>query len=507
MLKLDLSTDSDSDAEFQPLLRLRDDKSIHGSIEFIDKPDLLPQPPQHSPPPLDLLDTLPFSPTADTPPLLPCPCCQAQQSTFYCSDCVTSSASFYRAQLPGRSEEEEELSFSQRQDRLSQSLGRGRALRGRIAPRLEAGTQGVRGYQELARLEVKLRAQRQAIRVETERAREGRNRLRQLAARNSRREEQLAETSKQNFAEFLQECEERCSASRTKLSRRYEELTQARKQSLQEIHADCFPIHKVLAPTPVPGSQSVQLPSRTDLAGSPARSQELVWLGQGGEKYSILDCCLPPASVYVPKFCQQQREGAVSNSFDSSRPSTSELARIGILAALCYTAQLVRTVAFILDILLPDPISLSAFSLADTAIDCGELGRIAAQLENNIVYLAASQAVPSDLLLQGHTLENLLTLLNRKNPKLGQSAAFAPYPELSVREGQLLGTEAATPEEIVRGVSVGSETDSDWEDLEKSVALSGSCEGLDMAASVQQSQDSSRSRLLSFFWRSPDPDK
>ena len=459
MLRLDYSSGSDSDGEFQPLLRLLERNPSQTSIEFIEDSCALSRP--HTPNPTDPIHT-------NRPTFHPCPCCQVNQSSFYCPDCIASCFSPQGgAALP------------QRQEALSLSLQRGRELRERIRPRLEREAGLLMDQQELVRLQVRLRAQRRAVEQESERVRVGRNRLRQLIGRNARRNSQLTDASKQSFSEYIQECEERCSASRARLSRLSEELTQIRRLCLQEVQTECFLIRKLAAVTP-------------ETAVSPLTKQDYVWIDPGGERYSILDSCLPAASVYVPKLC----------SLTADPSQSREAARIAILAGLSHSAQLLQNIAYILDTLLIEQVSFHTFNIPDTSANSSQLCTATTLLENSVVYLAAAQGVPSDLLLKGHALENLLTLLNPRNPRLGQRHPFSPYPDLFLREGQLIGTELSSPVEGARGVSNASDSDSDWEDLEKSISLSYSCEGEASRADV------TRSRFLSFFWRSTtDTDK
>ena len=464
MLRLDYASGSDSDGEFQPLLRLLERNPSHTSLEFIEDSYAL------SPNPTHPTDT-------NRPTFHPCPCCQVNQSNFYCPDCIASCFS------PAGPE-----SLPQRLAALSLSLQRGRDLRERIRPRLERETDRQQQQQLLIRLQVTLRAQRRALAQESERVRVGRNRLRQLSSRNSRRESQLTEAAKQSFSEYIQECEERCSASRGRLSRLSEELTQIRRVSLQEVQTHCFLIRKLAAAARAPAP-----------AASPR--QDYVWVDPGGERYAILDSCLPPASNYVPKLCSPPLEPSLSN----------ETARTTTLAALSHAAQLLQNIACILDTLLAEQVSFHTFNRADTDSSSAQLCSAATLLENSIVYLSASQGVPPDLLLKGHALENLLTLLNPRNPRLGQRHAFSPYPDLFLRETQLTGSDLSPGEGPVRSraVSTASDSDSDWEDLEKSVSLSYSCEREGGTPESEASRsDVTRSRFLSFFWRSAtDADK
>ncbi|KAI6662045.1 hypothetical protein LOD99_9632 [Oopsacas minuta] len=499
MLRLDCTSGSDSDGEFQPLLRLLERHPSHSSIEFIDNTESL----SHHIVPIERL-TPPSTPS-DSPQdktLLglstyhPCPCCQVNQSSFYCPDCINSC--FYH---PYTSSSSDGHDLSHRQETLALSLKRGQDLRKRIRPYLEEHTSRMLAYQDVIRLQARLRAQRRAVELESDRVRVGKNRLKQLMGRNTRREEQLGEASRASFVDYIQECEERCTTSRNKLERMSDQLTSTRRLCLQEIQSDCFLIQKLTNLSTIPGSHSaMQLESPV----SPINKQDFVWIEPGGEKYSILDCCLPPASLYVPKLCSHS---VVSSSLDVSRLICSESARTATLAALSHAAQLVQTIAFILDILLTDRLSFSTFNIPDTGADSSQLCSAASHLENDVVYLAATQGVPQDLLLKGHALENLLTLLNRRNPRLGQRLAFYPYPELFVRESQLLGTDLTSPvggETRLRSLSNASDSDSDWEDLEKSINLSESCEGVaELTQSEREQQEnSSRSRFLSFFFRS-----
>ena len=448
MLRLDYTSGSDSDGEFQPLLGRNNSNT---SMEFLEDSYATSRP-------LSPCPTLPADTTRPT--FHPCPCCQVNQSTFYCPDCITSCFSSQSGE-----------SLSQKLHALSLSMQRGRDLRERIRPRLERDS----GQQQLVRLQVRLRALRLAVSQESEGIRVGRNRLRQLSSRNRRRDTQLLEAGKQSFSEYLQECEERCSACRARLARLSEELTQRRRVCLQEVQINCFLIRKLTA-----------APQQT--AVSPLTRQDYVWVDPG-ERYSILDSCLPPASIYVSRLCSQTLDVSLS----------SETARISTLAALSHSAQLLQNITSILDTLLPDQISFHTFNIADTNVNSAQLCSASTLLENSVVYLAAAQGVPPDLLLKGHALENLLTLLNPRNPLLGQTRPFVPFPDLFLRETQLIGTELSSSVEGAsrsRRVSNASDSDSDWEDLEKSISLSYSCEGETARSDV------TRSRFLSFFWRS-----
>lgn len=497
MLRLEYGSGSDSDGEFQPLLRMLERHPSHSSIEFIEKSDSLPR---HS----DRLEHLTPSPTPSSPQHTntvvslpayhPCPCCQVNQSNFYCPDCIISG--FYLSHTSNPSPNRSDL--SQRQEYLTQSMKRGQDLRDRIRPLLEQHRDRMLAYQELTCLQTRLRAQRRAVESESERVRVDRNRLKQLIARNTKRKEQLAEASRGSFSEYIQECEERCTTSRNRLARMSEQLMNTRRLCLQEIQSDCFLIQKTTSLSPIPGcSQSANQRNKHDF----------VMVDPGSEKYSILDCYLPPAFLYVPKLCSHTDTDTTS-SLDMSRSLCSESERTATLAALSHSAHLIQTIAFILDILLPDHLSFYSFNIPDTGVDTAQLCSASALLENNVVYLAATQGVPHDLLLKGHALENLLTLLNRRNPRLGQRHAFSPYPELSVRENQLLGIESANPEGVTRLSSITSDSDSEWEDLEKSFDMSESGDATVGLSQLERSQqENSRPRFLSFFWRSAEPDK
>ena len=501
MLRLDYGSESDSDGEFQPLLRMLERHPSHSSIEFIEKSDSLP----HRSDPLERLtpSSSPSSPqhtntVVSLPAYHPCPCCQVNQSSFHCPDCINSC--FYLSHTSNSSPTGPDL--SQRRDTLVLSMKRGQDLREKIRPFLEQHRDRMLVYQDLTRMQIRLRAQRRAVESESERVRVGGNRLKQLIARNARREEHLAEASRGSFLEYIQECEERCTTSRNKLTHISEQLMNTRRLCLQEIQSDCFPIQKTTSLSPIPGSQSaIQLD--TDVC--PRNKHDFVLIEPGSEKYSILDCYLPPAFFYVPRLCSHTD---TSSSLDMSRSLCSESERTATLAALSHSAHLIQTITFILDVLLPDHLSFYSFNIPDTGVDTAQLCSAAALLENNIVYLAATQGVPHDLLLKGHALENLLTLLNRRNPRLGQGHPFSPYPELFVRESQLLGNESTNPVEgITRLRSITSDSDSEWEDLEKSFDMSESCDASVELSLERAQQENSRPRFLSFFWRSTEADK
>ena len=503
MLRLDYGSGSDSDGEFQPLLRMLERHPSHSSIEFIEKSDSLPHNSDHlerlspSPTPSSLQHT---NNVVSLPAYHPCPCCQVIQSNFYCPDCITSC--FYLSHTSNPSPNG--LDLSQRRETLVLSMKRGQTLRERIRPFLEQHRDRMMVYQDLTLLQTRLRAQRRAVESESERVRVGRNRLKQLIARNTRREEQLAEASRGSFSEYIQECEERCTTNRNKLARMSEQLMNTRRLSLQEIQSDCFLIQKTTSSSPIPGSQQAM---QLDAGVCPRNKHDFVLIEPGSEKYSILDCYLPPAFLYVPRLCSHTDPS--SSSLDMSRSLCSESERTATLAALSHSAHLIQTIAFILDILLPDHLSFYSFNIPDTGVDTAQLCSAAALLENNVVYLAATQGVPHDLLLKGHALENLLTLLNRRNPRLGQRHAFSLYPELFVRESQLLSNESTNPiEGLTRLRSIPSDSDSDWEDLEKSFDLSESCDAsMELSQLEKAQQENSRPSFLSFLWRSTEPDK
>lgn len=226
---------------------------------------------------------------------------------------------------------------------------------------------------------------------------------------------------------------------------------------------------------------------------------------------------------------------ASSDRFDQI--SSKDNSANGILAALCYTTQFIQLIAFILDVPLPTAIRFKDLCTSVSAINLTNICNAAVRLDNSIIYIASSQGVPCDLLLRGHTLENLLTLLNTKNPRLGHNQPFCPYSEMLLgvrqirkpRSHSILNKSShpiITPlhpsvTHVIEGdethlISCESDNDSDWEDLENDLAYSvyPYCNNNNINSEMQQSGTMAESQehqtsksifgALSFLWRSAD---
>ncbi|XP_041351323.1 beclin 1-associated autophagy-related key regulator-like [Gigantopelta aegis] len=126
-----------------------------------------------------------------------------------------------------------------------------------------------------------------------------------------------------------------------------------------------------------------------------------------------------------------------------------------ISAALCYTAQLVSVLIYILDVSLPRKLCYSEFCLDDLTEK--QLSSAVSRLNHNILHLCFSQNVSPRHLVPRHSLHNIMVLL--RSSELGRLHAFEVNETLiqSITDGSL--SSESDDEHMI----TEDELDLDWE--------------------------------------------
>ncbi|EDW53316.1 GM12766 [Drosophila sechellia] len=217
-------------------------------------------------------------------------------------------------------------------------------------------------------------------------------------------------------------------------------IKQAARRSIQQLVTYVFPIAEVVLKEEQQRRASVERTEEAETIAALADAKNTSYIRgkwANGDYTAYLDW-LADNKDDVPK--------ATANEIT---PSRFEAYRI--VGALTYTAQLTQLLSFYLNVRLPHKIAYGDF--CRKLLNEEQFRRKISRLNSNIMYLAYTQQVKLRALIEQHTLENLLAILDLERSDLGR------YGHLDVNNAPLM----KSVDSLLIGIETATESESEDE--------------------------------------------
>ncbi|OQR74500.1 beclin 1-associated autophagy-related key regulator-like [Tropilaelaps mercedesae] len=358
-----------------------------------------------------------------TPPAARCQLCQQMRRRFYCADCVRlGDITHSKAKLPQRfSEKKLRLSTSER-DRhslaaLVEEASFAQRQRDELRQRIELTRQAV----EARRIVV------QNLEREIAAAKEDMAKM-----RNGYRQARL---TRQKLPERKKACDSAIQKSRKAINSMSLELASLRERVGVQVRQQVEVLRTCIFPIEMRCSSK-----EPELEGPLAELEEACrtnyirgrWVYSSHSvdaTYSIGEPCLSADGNYghLIEWVQQRQEQqtALAAGSDESSHAAFEAA-----AGFMHLAQMVKVLAFYLDLKLPYALCFSEFAI-ETLTEEGLRNKVA-RLNANVVFICASQHVDSVQIRPKQTIRNLLSILDVVKRDTPRSAGFEMSSELAL---------------------------------------------------------------------------
>lgn len=258
-----------------------------------------------------------------------------------------------------------------------------------------------------------------------------------------------------------------------------EKLCEARRVSISQIQKYLFAIqvNPVLQELDVPPPRDTEEDIQCDIESENNdgnRESELAeatrtsyiegrWVSEEEDVrmvYSINGACLPGNGDYSSyhEWVKARRNG--SRELASDEEISLKTPAFRMTAALTHACQMLKLMAFYLDVILPKRISYSEFCQRE--LSKKDFKSAVDRLNTNVLHLCFTQHVEPSLLHPRRTLHNLYTCLNSLH--LGRGGPFECHPELIPISSEKDDSDSSD-QNYSASEDANSESDAEWENL------------------------------------------
>lgn len=219
---------------------------------------------------------------------------------------------------------------------------------------------------------------------------------------------------KRRIIEYIDKVTDTIKMKQEKLESRHTELMELRQNHIKDLITYIFPVSEVKNK----GDSMTMDGSDTVRALHEACQTAYVrgrWI-YSSSQYTIVEPSLPSHGEYAQYnlMVARSREDCSTEAGCPDNPGNS------IIAALCYTSQLVGLLAHILNVSLPKRQCYSEFCVSDLSEK--QFNSAVSRLNKNVLYLCFSQGVDTENIEPKHTLHNVLQLISHH--QLGRMGSF-----------------------------------------------------------------------------------
>ncbi|KAH8346791.1 hypothetical protein KR084_011954 [Drosophila pseudotakahashii] len=233
-------------------------------------------------------------------------------------------------------------------------------------------------------------------------------------------------------------------------------IKQAARRSIQQLVTYVFPIAEVVLKEEQQRRASVERSEEAETIAALADAKNTSYIrgkwvfhgsGISEVQYRIVGPSLPANGDYTAylDWLADNKDDVPKATANEITPSRFEAYRI--VGGLTYTAQLTQLLSFYLNVRLPHKIAYGDF--CRKLLNEEQFRRKISRLNSNIMYLAYTQQVKLRALIEQHTLENLLAILDLERSDLGRFGHLdvTNAPLMKSVDSLLIGIETATESE------------------------------------------------------------